>query len=144
MIENGHFWLFPEFLQRGCALFPPFSLTHNFWRQIWATRRLVVCTITPLQLGAYSSSKNQNHSVKLLLNKLTATNQRKVTKCFKIAVDRWPILQGRPEDFTWTSTYSACSLWLSRLKWHKYIHCTSSGRLNTVLEYIKCIKEHVK
>ena len=80
MIENRHV---SRVFQHVRVIFPPFSLTHNFWCQIWATHRLIVCTRTSLQLGAYQCSKNQNHSVKLLLNKLKATNQQKLTKCFQ-------------------------------------------------------------
>ena len=115
-------------------MFPPFSLTHNFWRQIWTTRHLVVCTRTSLQLGAYLSSKNQNHSVKLLLNKLKTTNQRKVTLCF----------QNCSRLGSWTQSYFFSMFSLTLETKMTQIHCTSSGCLNTVLEYIKCIKRTCK
>ena len=80
------------------------------------------------------SSKNQNHSVKLLLNKLKATNQRNVTKCF----------QNFSRLGTWTSSYFFSMFSLTLGTKVTRIHCTSSGCLNTVLEFIKCIKRTFK
>ena len=59
--------------------------------------------------------------IKIIQLNCCSTNWRSQTSkkspnVFKIAVDWWPILQGRhdmtifKEDFTWTSTSSACSL----------------------------------
>ena len=139
MIENRHV---SRVLQCTHVIFPPFSLTHNFWCQIWVTRRLIVCiNLEPIKV----------QRIKIIQLNCCSTNWRPQTSekspnIFKIVVDWWPILQGRldmtifKEDFTWIFTSSACLLWLSRLKWH----CTSSGRLNFVLEYIKCIKRTCK
>ena len=97
MIENRHV---SRVLQNARVIFPPFSLTHNFWRQIWTTRRLVVCTRKDMTISK--------------------------------------------EDFTWTSSYFFSMFSLTLETKVTRIHCTSTGCLNTVLEYIKCIKRTCK
>ena len=146
MIENRHV---SRVLQSARVIFPPFSLTHNFWRQIWTMRRLVVCTRTSLQLGAYWSSKNQNHLVKLLLNKLKATNRRKVTKCFqnccRLMTDfARKTRHMRQWQFSRKTSLEHLLLQHVFFDSRDYWHCTSSGRLSSVLEYIKCIKRTCK
>ena len=119
MIENRH-------VSRVFATCPPFSLTHNFWRQI---ERHVASLFAP-ELH-FNLEPTKVKRIKIIQLNCCSTNWRPQTSekspnVFEIAVDWWQILQGRPdmtifkEDFTWASTSSACSLWLSRLKWHEY------------------------
>ena len=77
---------------------------------------------------------------------------KKSPNVFNIAVDWWPILQGRQECTRHDNFqgrlhlniyfFSMFSLTLETKVTR--IHCTSSGRLNTVLEYIKWIKRTCK